>query len=573
MLTNGTISKRILWTLSIILAASQLHCGDETVDTATGDSGIVPGQFIGKLSSNGLSKLSSLTESLSVFGEGSSLSSLFSDDDTSLGLTNSSKVSDVFGITIPDTGIESLNSSIFSSLSSLGDSDGSYFDSMDTTKLLGGDAMTYDPTTVNDTDFSQQYYLEMIRWSAAISSLTTAQVDAGVPVVVAVLDTGVKSDHEDLSSVMWKDSSGNLVGYDAHQEKEVTPTDQNQHGTHVAGIIGSAGNNGKGVHGVGFVANSFGISKTEIMSVAVLNAQGSGNTRHMAKGIRWAVKKFNEQKTNQSERASQKLIMNMSLGGPFETEGYNYSRASDGTFKDEMFQHAHDNGALIIVAAGNESCKIGDSCDVYGKRYDKAFYYPCSYQHVLCVAASTHEEKLAGFSNRNASVGITAPGWAIRSTLPSDANYGNLNGTSMAAPVVAGAAAVLWSMYPGFTNEEIKLILQKSAAGISDISSQVLSGRGRLDLKAALDFAAALTTASKKPSELDATTSSDKITPTTAPDGTGADQESSKKAGATESRPSCGVVGQGAAAWLSWLLLFGLPLAILGRKGVRPHGV
>ena len=146
------------------------------------------------------------------------------------------------------------------------------------------------------------------------------------------------------------------------------------------------------------------------------------------------------------------------------------------------------------------------ACDLYGESYKQTYYYPCSYRNVLCVAATTYEDKLAGFSNRKGSVGIAAPGFQIESTVPSDGGagpYGYYSGTSQATPVTSGAAAVVWSLYPGFTAAEIKQILQKTASKVGDITAQIASSDGRLDLKAALTYAAALQAAGKKPAELE----------------------------------------------------------------------
>jgi subtilisin family serine protease len=160
-----------------------------------------------------------------------------------------------------------------------------------------------------------------------------------------------------------------------------------------------------------------------------------------------------------------------------------------------MLEFARDSGALVIVAAGNDSCTIGGACGVSGRDFQRTYYYPCSYDHVICVAASTHQDELAGFSNRAQSVGLTAPGWGIFTTASANGaanGYAYVNGTSAAAPMVTSAAAVLWSLFPELDAQSVKTILQKSAAQIPGIQDQMTSRDGRLDLHAALAFARSL---------------------------------------------------------------------------------
>lgn len=553
--------------IAAALVVATYGCGkEELINSLKGsDTGEVPGKFMAKLSPLGLTKADDLKGKIQSFAPDAKLSQFFgeSENDT-LGLTG--KLTDIYAIDLPDTGISSVNAEMFKQLQGLTTGDQAYLASVDTDKHIGGDFINMTLADYNDTEFKSQYYLEMIRWKEARESLTSAQIEAAAPVLVAVLDTGVQSDHEDLKDVMFKGSDGKALGYDSFALAEGVPKDNGQHGTHVAGIIGGTGNNGKGIYGVGFLPKASGKSVTEILSVTVLNEKGSGTTREASRGLRWAVQKQKSLKT-QTGREKQKLIVNMSLGGPFETSGYSYSRDTDGRFKDEMFTYAQENDVLVVVAAGNESCEIGGHCDVGGKQFSEAFYYPCSYQHVLCVAASTHEEKLAGFSNRRDSVGIVAPGWLIKSTIPTDGttSYADFNGTSMATPVTAGAAAMVWSLYPDFTAKDISDILKNSAARISDITGQTKAQAGRVDLKAALEYAAALKAQGKKPAALAASPSSTAITPSTPPTSS-ADPNagSSKVGGNSETEKSGCAIGadlSGANAW--WILVLLLaPLVI-----------
>ena len=212
-------------------------------------------------------------------------------------------------------------------------------------------------------------------------------------VVVAVLDTGVAFDHPDLAPNMWtnpgetgmgkesngKDDDGNgLVddwrGWDWVQ-KDNKPRDLLGHGTHVAGIVGAAGNDGSGMSGVAW--------KVSIMPLRVLDAQGTGTTSDVASAIDYA-------------RAKGADIVNLSLGGP----DLSLSVSNAITAASET---------LVVAAAGNE-----------GSNNDLTPSYPCNYPapNVLCVGATDQNDALAGYSNFGGTVDVAAPGSRILSTLP-----------------------------------------------------------------------------------------------------------------------------------------------------------
>jgi len=430
------------------------------------------------------------------------------------------KLSDLVKISLPGTDNEIVNRTLFTKLRDSKDSDNqTYFETVDTEKYsskkwVDGNEIFYQPPGTGSGDdsadlYNKQYYLDMIRWQEAVQlPFFDTQLAAAKPVVVAVLDTGVESGHEDLRNVMWK-GDGGVVGYDAASSspRSVTVgTDPDGHGTHVAGIIGAQGKNSLGIHGVAGIRGRGGNADqaiAEIMSVTVLNANGAGTSEMIANGLNWAVRAHRKQKAT---RPGQKLVINMSLGGPFDIDGYRYETNADGTPKleDDLFRDAvKDGDVLIIVAAGNESCGIGASCDVSGQTFRQTYYYPCSYANVVCVAATTQDDKLAGFSNRRSSVAITAPGWQIVSASndPAHNKYAVYSGTSQATPVTAGAASVVWSLYPDFTAEEIKQILVKSAAQVGTVTGETVARAGRLDMVAALTYANDLKVAGKKPAD------------------------------------------------------------------------
>jgi len=201
--------------------------------------------------------------------------------------------------------------------------------------------------------------------------------------------------------------------------------DDNGHGTHVAGIAAARSYNGIGIAGVSW--------KASILAVKVLNSQGWGTGFDIALGIKYAADYPNVK------------VINMSLGGDY-----------DPTEKDAVDYAVNTKGILLVAAAGN-----GNTND---KSYPAGFStdYP---NKVIAVAAHDGNHCKASFSNYGTWVSITAPGVSIVSTTPIGGAGGNIDGyasfdgTSMASPFVAGAAAVVWALHPGYTNEQIGQLL------------------------------------------------------------------------------------------------------------------
>ena len=263
---------------------------------------------------------------------------------------------------------------------------------------------------------------------------------------VAVIDSGIDLQHPDLKANI---ASG---GHD-FVDGDNTPTDQNGHGTHVAGIIGASGNNGVGVTGVAW--------KAHLLPVRVLNAKGSADVSTVISGEQYAV-------------TAQAKVVNMSLGG-----------ASPSQTEYDVLRNAKDT--LFVVAAGNAGANV-----------DTTDSYPCAYDlpNVICVAATGGKDELADFSNYGAhSVDIAAPGVDILSTYPTSMasnsvpGYAWLDGTSMATPEVTGAAALVWSANPDLTPWQVRSVLMAGADQVPGLQGKVASG-GRLDVLGAMDAAA-----------------------------------------------------------------------------------
>ncbi|KAA1261683.1 Thermophilic serine proteinase precursor [Rubripirellula obstinata] len=259
----------------------------------------------------------------------------------------------------------------------------------------------------------------------------------GQGVLVAVVDTGVDLDHPDLSSNIFVNAgeiAGNGIDDDGNgfvddvngfdfADGDADPNDVGGHGTHVAGTI-AAGNNGFGATGVAPGAT--------ILPVRVLGASGAGSTLDVAAGIRYAADLGAD-------------IINLSLGG-------GYSRAID-----SAIDYARALGSFIVAAAGNESSAVPGFPARFSATDD----------NVISVGAYSSSGRLAGFSNdvgSSQSVQVDAPGVGIYSTYVGG-RYATLSGTSMAAPHVAGLAALTLSANPDLTSPELRALLASGTVG------------------------------------------------------------------------------------------------------------
>jgi subtilisin family serine protease len=282
------------------------------------------------------------------------------------------------------------------------------------------------------------------QWAVGPTSLLDLpgawQLSQGAGMTVAVVDSGTRLDHADLAPNVWTnfaevpgngiDDDHNGFVDDVHGVDLTTTapqqdlSDGNGHGTHVAGIIAATAN-GRGVVGVA--------PRARIMTVKVLDAQGAGTTGAVADGIRYAV-------------ANGARVINLSLK----------SEAPDPRV-DAAIAEALTARALVVVAAGNDGLDI-----------DRTPSYPASVPapNLLAVAATTPAEGrgLAEFSNYGVlSVQLAAPGEEILST-SHDGGYVVESGTSMAAPMTSGVAALMASANTRLGGVELRSLLLQSAA-------------------------------------------------------------------------------------------------------------
>ena len=278
------------------------------------------------------------------------------------------------------------------------------------------------------------------QWSLADDRLLGVQdawdVSTGGSTVVAVIDTGADLTHPDLRDNLWRNTReipGNGIDDDGNGfvddvngadfvNRDGDPSDDNGHGTHVAGILAARGGNRVGVTGVA--------QRARLMVLKALGADAVGSAETMAEAVRYAV-------------ANGAKIINMSVSGPGRSQAF-----------EEAVQAASDAGVLMTVAAGNN----GHDLDVTPE-------YPASFpaSHVIAVAATGRTGKLIGISNRGVgTVDIAAPGQGIVSTAKGG-DYEIRTGTSMASPHVAGALVLLASARPDLGPDALQSALLGSA--------------------------------------------------------------------------------------------------------------
>ncbi|MEH7237700.1 S8 family peptidase [Bacillus sp. JJ1562] len=224
----------------------------------------------------------------------------------------------------------------------------------------------------------------------------------GEDIIIAVIDTGIDTSHSDLSGRV---IGGRNFTTDYYGDSEVFE-DNNGHGTHVSGTIAASLNN-EGVVGVA--------PKAQILSLKALTGTGAGNYEWIIAAINYAV----DWRGPNNERVR---VISMSLGGPEDVPEMHMA-----------IQHAVNQNISVVVAAGNEGDSQEDTFE---------YAYPGAYNEVISVGAVNMDLELAPFSNTHTEIDLVAPGVDVVSTYPEN-KYAKLTGTSMAAPHVAGAIALI----------------------------------------------------------------------------------------------------------------------------------
>lgn len=272
--------------------------------------------------------------------------------------------------------------------------------------------------TPNDPLFAGQWGM------ARIGATTAWTITRGRPAVsVAVVDTGVSLSHPDLAARVDKVNDYDFVNGDA------TADDDEGHGTHVAGIIAATANNSVGIAGVA--------PEVRILPVKVLDANGSGTSKTVAAGIKWAA-----------DRGAK--IINLSLGGAYDP------------YTESAVAYAQGKGCVVVAATGNDGLgSVG---------------YPAALPGVVGVGAVNSANVKAAFSNYGSGTDLVAPGVDVLSTVPG--GYERWDGTSMATPFVSGVAALLASARPAWTSTQIVNRMYSTAQDLGTVGIDARYGRG-----------------------------------------------------------------------------------------------
>ncbi len=280
----------------------------------------------------------------------------------------------------------------------------------------------------NDPSYAIQWHHSMIGSPAAwdVTSGSSA-------VTVAICDTGVDATHADLAANL------SLPGINI-VDGTTNTSPIADHGTAIAGVLGASGNNGLNGTGVNWHVRMIPVRITN-------NADTTAWCSDMAAGIEWAA-------------AHGAKVINLS----YDTTGCPLTI-------DSAAQVVRAEGSLLFVAAGNSAQNL-------------SFSYPPTHSFLL-IGATDVRDKLAPFSNYGTPIDMVAPGVSIWTTSPNN-QFSSWSGTSLATPMVAGTAALLWSLRSTFTPDQIQNFLFASAKGMGATGKDSSFGHGRLDAAAAL---------------------------------------------------------------------------------------
>ena len=328
--------------------------------------------------------------------------------------------------------------------------------------------------TPNDPSLASQWHLSTINAPAAWNYFS-----AGSNAVIAIVDDAVSRTHSDLSPNLWVnpgeipgngiDDDGNgfiddINGYDVadNDANPNPPSPAFNHGTHVAGIASAATNNSNGISSIGY-------------SCKLMCIKASNSPTLITNGYDGIIYAAN----------SGANVINLSWGS-----------SSFSATAQNIINYARSKGCIIVAAAGNDNVNT--------------LFYPAAYTGVIGVAATAPGDTKASFSNYGNWITVSAPGLNIYSTLPGN-SYGNLSGTSMASPLVAGLVGLMRSLNPGMPVNDIINCLKTTAVNINAPNPSYTGqlGSGRIDAEAAMqcvnaslllpptvDFSASYTTVS-----------------------------------------------------------------------------
>jgi len=305
------------------------------------------------------------------------------------------------------------------------------------TSLAGGDFVRYvEPNkrvhallyTPNDPRYLDQWGPQSIKADWAWD-----HERGNTNVTIAIIDSGIDYTHEDLCT--------NYIagGYD-WVNNDSDPMDDYGHGTHCAGIAAATLNNEKGIAG---------IAQVNLIAEKMLDETGWGTEWDLAKAIVHAAD-------------SNVDIISLSVGGDDDVQA-----------EEDACLYAWNHGCLLVASSGND--------------YSAVIKYPAAYETVIAVGSINQTDQRWGSSNWGSNLELVAPGVGILSSYPSN-SYATLTGTSMAAPHVAGVAALIWSKYPSLTNSEVRDILTHTADDLGTEGVDQYYGYGKVNALNATDL-------------------------------------------------------------------------------------
>lgn len=268
-------------------------------------------------------------------------------------------------------------------------------------------------------------------------------------VVIAVIDTGVEATHPDLTSVIYRDSTGAVVGWNTLNNTSASG-DDGGHGTHCAGVALGHINDSTGLAGTAGwnpnVANSDDFLK--LMPIKALDASGTGTAASIASAIIWAA-----------DHGAQVMTISAATSSASST-------------LENAVQYAWGKGCVIVAAAGNMASDM--------------LMYPAAYPNVLSVAATDATDTLLFYSEYGSWIKCAAPGSNVYSTYKSG-SYTGLSGTSVAAPHVAAEAAAILSQNPTLSNSQVNDLVTSQVDPVNPYQGRALStDSGRINVYRAL---------------------------------------------------------------------------------------
>jgi serine protease len=465
-----------------------LSIGTQTATASTGnlstENDFVPGQVIVRLKNQDITVGSTQDLSTRALAMGMNLLGGGPGRETLMSFDQTKRVASLQALGIPDDRI---------SLKAVDEKTQKKLDTLLVVKILRKrpDVESADPNYIlhavdntlvpNDTHYNLQWNLPLINMPQAW------YVTQGSPsVIVAVVDTGVLLNHPDLAGKLTSgydfvsdiSMSNDGDGIDSNPndpgDKENTSS-SSFHGTHVAGIIAAATNNGLGVAGVGW--------NTLIMPVRALGI-GGGAEYDILQAVRYAARLSNDSRTVPSQKAD---VINLSLGSE-----------SSSSASQAVYTEVRNAGVIVVAAAGNNASNTP--------------FYPASYDGVLSVNAVKINSTLASYSNYGANIDVAAPGGdsgdlngdgypdyvpstcgddsahILDSSKPIEFNYVFMAGTSMAAPHVSGVAALMKALKPTLTPDQFDAFLI-SGDLTDNIGSSEYYGNGLIDAYKAVQIA------------------------------------------------------------------------------------